>query len=179
MTTEVQQAGERRVEVRHTTTADQFREALRGHAKVSPAARRQRWSVLVVGAFLVVMAVHTTDDSIVVDPVSVFLAVLFLLFGLVGIRSMTARAQQRIHEAHGERRITVDESGVTVETAHTLTRYGWPSMSRYVETRHLFVLVSADKRASCLVILPKRGTDGTDHAAPLRDLLGAHLPASG
>lgn len=172
------QVGERRVELRHMTTADQFLEALRGHAKVSRAARGQRWIVIIFAVLMAAMAVHFTSQGGYVDPVGLLLAVLFLLLGLVLVPRMTARAQQRIHEHQGERRITVDESGVCVETDHTLARFSWAAMSRYVETRRLFVLVSADKRASCLVFVPKRGTDGTDESERLRELLAAHLPAT-
>lgn len=43
MAADAWQVGGWRVEVRHVTTADRFREALRAHARVSPAVRRQRW----------------------------------------------------------------------------------------------------------------------------------------
>ncbi|WP_435212540.1 YcxB family protein [Streptomyces sp. bgisy034] len=175
MTTEAQQVGERRVEIRHVTTADQFLEALRAHAKVSLAARRQRWFVAVVALLVAAMAVRITPQGGSVQPAGLLIAVLLLLFGLVLAPRMTARSQQRIHEVQGERRITVDESGVSVETDHTFARFGWPAMSRYVETRRLFVLVSADKRASCLVILPKQGVDGRDESVRLRALLDGHL----
>ncbi|MFR9797769.1 YcxB family protein [Streptomyces sp. MS06] len=177
MTTETPQVDERRVELRHTTTTGQFREAMRGHAKVSAAVRRQRVVVVVAAVLMAVMAVHTTPDEMYLDSVGAFFAVAFLLFGLVGLPWMTSRAQQRIHADRGEREITVEDSGVSVRTEHTLVRYGWGAMSRYVETRHLFVLVSADKRASCLVFLPKQGPDGTDESERLREIIGARLPA--
>ncbi|MFI8087970.1 YcxB family protein [Streptomyces sp. NPDC086080] len=64
---------------------------------------------------------------------------------------------------------------MSVETDHTFARFDWPAMSRYVETRRLYVLVSADKRASCLVILPKRGVGGRDESVRSRALLDGHL----
>ncbi|MET9128577.1 hypothetical protein ACFU3O_01685 [Streptomyces antibioticus] len=44
----------------------------------------------------------------------------------------------------------MDESGVCVESVHTLSRTRWAALSWYVETRWLFVLFSADKEAAYL-----------------------------
>ncbi|MBN0044199.1 YcxB family protein [Streptomyces actuosus] len=176
MTTEAQQVDGRRVEVRQVTTAAQYREALRGQMKVSPAARRQRMFFVVLALVMAALAVHPTPDGVGVDPVGMSLAAVWLLLGTFALRWLTARAQQRAHGHHGERRIVVDETGVSVETAHTFTRFAWPAMSRYVETRHLFVLASADKRASCVVFLPRQGVGGTDESERLRALFDAHLP---
>ncbi|WP_415952364.1 hypothetical protein [Streptomyces sp. KLOTTS4A1] len=176
MTAQEQQAGAARVELRHMTTAEQWLEALRGHAKVSPQARRQRLLLVLVALALVAMSVRVTATGVSVKPSAFVPAVVMLGLWLM-MRRLTARAQQRISAGLGARRITVDGSGVCVETAHVLTRFGWPAMSRYVETRQLFLLVSADKRASCLVFLPKVSADGTDRSAELRGLLDAQLPA--
>ncbi|MBB4897588.1 YcxB family protein [Streptomyces griseomycini] len=178
MTTAAEHVGERRVEVRHATTADEWLEALRGHAKVSPAMRRRQWSVIVVALVLAALSFRVTPEGGSLDPFGLGGAALVLLIALVLAPRAAARAQQRIHGARGERRITVDESGVCVETAHTLSRTGWPALSRYVETRRLFVLVGADEQAACLVCVPKRSTDGTDRSGPLRALLDAHLPTA-
>ncbi|WP_030860923.1 YcxB family protein [Streptomyces sp. NRRL S-37] len=179
MTTDVEHVGERRVEVRHATTADEWLEALRGHGKVSPAARWRRRFVIVVALVLAAMSFRVMPEGGSLNPFGLGGAALVLLITLVLAPRAAARAQQRIHEARGERVITVDASGVCVETAHTLSRTGWAALSRYVETRRLFVLVSADEQVACLVCVPKRSTDGQDRSEPLRALLDAHLPAAG
>jgi hypothetical protein len=46
-------------------------------------------------------------------------------------------------------------SGISIETDHTVARFAWSAMSRCLETRRLFVLLTADKGASCLISLPK------------------------
>ncbi|WP_432032093.1 YcxB family protein [Streptomyces antibioticus] len=171
-------AAAERVEVRHVSTGDEWLEALRAHTKVSSAARRRRWFAMVAALVLVAMSVRITPEGGSLDPVGLGIAALLLSL-LVLMPRAAARAQQRNHAALGERRITVDESGVCVETAHTLSRTRWSALSRYVETRRLFVLFSADKQAACLICVPKRSADGTDRSEPLRALLDAHLTRAG
>ncbi|MEU3090374.1 YcxB family protein [Streptomyces massasporeus] len=176
MTTASQSVGERRVELRHTATVDQYREALRAHAKVSRAARRQRWMVIAVAVLLVVSAVRLGPDGGRVYPVQLLLAVVFVLLAFVVLPRLQARRAYRTGVSRGgERRIVVDESGVSVETDHTAAHHGWPSLSRYVESRRLFVLLSGGKREACLVFVPKQDADGTDRSELLRALLMAHL----
>ncbi|NUV65042.1 YcxB family protein [Streptomyces sp. CAI-85] len=172
-------AAAERVEVRHVSTGDEWVEALRAHAKVSSAARRKRWFAIVATLVLVAMSVRITPEGGSLDPVGLGIAALLLLSLLVLMPRAAARAQQRNHAALGERRITVDESGVCVETAHTLSRTRWSALSRYVETRRLFVLFSADKQAACLICVPKRSADGSDRSKPLRALRDAHLVRAG
>ncbi|WP_406172731.1 hypothetical protein [Streptomyces sp. NBC_00996] len=168
---------EARVELLHTATVDQFREALRAHAKVSPAARRQRWTVIVAALVIAASGVRLRPGGGTVHPLWPLTAAVFLFLVFVVSPRLRARQAHQVSAAKGGggRRIAVDGTGVSVETAHTFTRFAWPAMSRYVETRTLFVLLTADKSESCLVFLPKQSADGVDESARLRGLLGAHL----
>ncbi|MET9252612.1 YcxB family protein [Streptomyces sp. NPDC003717] len=88
---------------------------------------------------------------------------------------LQARAFQRLAEWQGEFRATVTDRGTTVATAHTTVAADWVAQPRYRETDRVFVLLSADRNATGLTVLPKRGLAGPADADRLRALLDRHL----
>jgi len=159
-----------RVELSYRPTVEDFREALGARAKVSVSARRTR-RLLALVALCLVSAVALSlagDDS--VDPPVVVMALVFPLV-LLGQTRMQARSLHRLAAAKGEQRIVVDESGVTVATEHGTSSLTWQAAPRYAETPRLFVLLSGDKNASGVTLLPKHGASGAGDADRLRALL--------
>jgi hypothetical protein len=163
-----------RVELVYRTAMGELREALTARTKVSRAGRNQR-TVMLWGAILLlagdVVRVATggsVDAPLVVLPV-------FFLLALVGLPWLQARQFHKIMAAKGQFRSVVDASGISVESDGTFAHHGWSTLSRYTETAGTFVLLSGDKNASCVTILPKSGAQGPGGVDELRALLDQHL----
>ena len=102
-----------------------------------------------------------------------------LVLLLLGQTRLHARAFHRLAASKGEQRIIADESGVTVTTEQTSTTLTWQAAPRYAETPRLFVLLSGDKNASSMTLLPKRGAGGEADVDRLRALLEQRLAPIG
>ncbi|WP_063749019.1 hypothetical protein [Streptomyces sp. NRRL B-24484] len=169
----VDQQSAERVELAYTLTVEDFRQALRARAKVSAAARRQRVLFPLIAAFAVVAGGLSLAQGEGV-PVPLVAMLLAVAFALVGVPWLQARQFHRLTADKGEFRVVADSTGITVANLHSTTTLAWAAAPRHVETHELFVLFSGDKNASCLTVLPKRGTDDVDG---LRALLARHRPA--
>ncbi|MFE4599327.1 YcxB family protein [Kitasatospora indigofera] len=161
-----QQAGTP-VELVYRLTVEDFREALGARSKASAAGRRN--SRLLVAAFAlaaVATALSLANEGTVDPPLVAMLVILPLV--LLGVPRLQARQFHRLAADKGEFRATVESSGLTVRNDHSSSTHTWPAAPRYVETPNLFVLLSGDRNASCLTILPKRGLAGPAEAGRLR-----------
>ncbi|MEU1539073.1 YcxB family protein [Actinacidiphila glaucinigra] len=85
------------------------------------------------------------------------------------LRNATAHAR-----AQGECTMRVDDDGVRAASALTEFKVPWTSLTHYVETPRLFLLVHDDGMGS-MSLLPKRGGDGGPEAEGLRALVTRHL----
>lgn len=111
-----------------------------------------------------------TDVSLAAGSVSVL--VMFaggVLDRRRGLRRVTAHAR-----AQGERTMRVDDDGIVTTSALTEFKVPWTSLTHYVETPRLFLLVHDDGMGS-MSLLPKRGGDGGPEAEGLRALVTRHL----
>lgn len=158
------------VELSYRPTVEDFREALGSRAKVSVSARRTRRLMVFAAVCMVGAAVLSLSGDDGVDLPLVVMPPLVLLL-LLGQTRMQAKGLHRLAAAKGEQRIVVDESGVTVATEQGATSLTWQAAPRYAETPRLFVLLSGDKNASSITLLPKRGASGAGDTDRLRALL--------
>ncbi|WP_089228090.1 YcxB family protein [Actinacidiphila glaucinigra] len=89
------------------------------------------------------------------------------------LRNVTAHAR-----AQGECTMRVDDDGVRTDSALTEFKVPWTSLTHYVETPRLFLLVHDDGMGS-MSLLPKRGGDGVAEAEVetegLRAIVNRHL----
>ncbi|MCX4543656.1 YcxB family protein [Streptomyces sp. NBC_01565] len=168
---------ERTVElVYRTSTADVAR-ALRARDAHTAAGRRRRWAIPVAGTFgLGVGVLEMVTDGAVTGPALGLVAAgaLLWMITLFGPR-LQARAFRGLLEKAGETRAVVDGSGVLVATASSETRIGWAAQPTYAETADAFVMLSDDKGAVAMTVLPKRGIQAPADADGLRALLDANL----
>ncbi|MFJ2777052.1 YcxB family protein [Kitasatospora sp. NPDC087315] len=166
-----------RLELSYRPTAEDFREALTARAKISATGRRTRWLLTVAAVCAVVGSVlSVTSGEGVSSSLVVMLLVTLLLLALPWLQ---ARQFHRLTEGKGEYRAVVDDSGVTVSTEQSSSTLTWQAAPRFVETPRLFVLLSGDRNASCLTLLPKRGiAEGAD-VDRLRAVLERHLSRAG
>ncbi len=163
-----------RVELAYTLTVEDFREALAARTRATPAGRRGRLLLYVVLVCCLVSGALTLAGKGSVDTPLVVMAVAIVL-AMFGLPHLQARQFHRLTAEKGEFGAVVDHAGVTITNRHSTSTLTWQAAPRYVETPQLFVLLSGDKNASCLTILPKRGTAEPDR---LGALLDRQLPTS-
>ncbi|MFB7993919.1 YcxB family protein [Streptomyces sp. NPDC056002] len=163
-----------RVELEYQLTRQDMRQALRARAKVSAAERRLRIITAVVAVLMAANAVLRLADGRGPDfqlALGVYAVVaLGVLRPLLMVRQFLKLATR-----HGGCRTLADDRGVTVTNAGGSNALNWTAASRYAETRDTFVLLSADKNASCLTVLPKRGAREAGGVDTLRALLDRHI----
>ncbi|MFJ9606206.1 YcxB family protein [Kitasatospora sp. NPDC101176] len=173
-TEQAERGGEaEQAELAYTLTVQDFREALTARARATPSGRRMRWLMYAVLALCLVGAVLVlAGRASVSEPlVTMAGATVFVVFG---VPLLQARQFHRLTSDKGEFRAVVDHGGVTVANRHSTSTLTWQAAPRYLETPHLFVLLSGDRNASCLTVLPKRGTVEPER---LGALLARQLPS--
>ncbi|MFD7625206.1 YcxB family protein [Streptomyces sp. NPDC059851] len=161
--------------VYEVTTAD-LAQAFRVRNTATPALRRQRWLVPLVGIALVVLGGEALAAG---QPGPNGLPVLaggLLLCGLAvwGPR-LRARAFAGLLAKAGATRTVVDGTGIQVTTARSSTRMEWGAQPVYAETADTFVLLDVAKGAAAITVIPKRGVRGPGDVNRLRALLDARL----
>ncbi|MET8575915.1 YcxB family protein [Streptomyces sp. NPDC005012] len=155
-----------RMDLRHTPTARDFREAHRAHARGTSAGRRRL--AVTLALTVAVMAVGIRGGSVTL--LSLLMGAAYLFFALVALpRAQAGRAAAKA-AADGGQQVRLDEAGVRLTTGAEQRRFAWTEISRYLETPRLFLLVGADRAAPCLAVLPKEGSGDR-----LRALLDARL----
>ncbi|WP_166020542.1 YcxB family protein [Streptomyces chilikensis] len=156
MTTDSRQKNTRtdRMDLRHTPTARDFREAHRAHARSTWAGRRRL--AVTLALTVAVMAVGIRGGSVTV--LSLLMGVAYLFFALVFLpRAQAGRAAAKAAEDGGQR-VRIDGTGVRVTTGAEQRRFAWPEISRHLETPRLFLLIGSGRAQPCLVVLPKEGS---------------------
>ena len=82
----------------------------------------------------------------------------------------------RFAARQGNWRATVADSGLVLTTDNSSLTVNWHMQSRFLETTDLFVLLSGDKNATGLTVLPKRGAQYPANVEQLRAILDRNLP---
>ncbi|TJZ56796.1 YcxB family protein [Streptomyces piniterrae] len=167
---------ERPVELAYRPTIDDLASALRARARSTGVGRFQRralvWTVAVtaVGALLSAAGSGRHDT-----PWQLYAGVVVFAAFITALPWLQARHIHRLAERQGDIRGTVDDTGVRLTTAHSSTSLDWHLYPRYAETPELFVLLSADKSAVGLVVLPKRAVADPEEVDRLRAVLDRRL----
>ncbi|WP_405425153.1 YcxB family protein [Streptomyces erythrochromogenes] len=168
---------ERTVELVYRTTTTDIAQALRARDSHTAAGRRRRWAYPLAGTFGIGIGVLVMVAGGGVADVPLMLVTIGMgLWGtaLFGPR-LQARAVRGMLEKSGETRAVVDGSGVLVVLDAFESRVGWAAQPRYVETDDAFVMLSDDKQAVSMTVLPKRGIRAPGDVDRLRAVLDAHL----
>ncbi|WP_405440686.1 YcxB family protein [Streptomyces avidinii] len=167
----------RTVELVYRATTADMAQALRARDAHTAAGRRRRWAFPAAGTFGigVGLLVTVTDGTVTGAPLGLVAAgVLLWVITLFGPR-LQARAFRGLLEKSGETRAVIDGSGALLTAASCEVRVGWAAQPRYVETADAFVMLSDDKRAVAMTVLPKRGIQAPADVDGLRALLDTHL----
>ncbi|THA38197.1 YcxB family protein [Streptomyces sp. A1547] len=165
------------VELVYQNTVADFAGALRARAARTGAARRKKWLFSFIGTLsLIGGAALLAGNEPDVGRAVAFLVggVLLWVIGPLGPR-LQARALRGLLEKTGETRAVVDGTGVRLTATACDTRIGWSAQPTYAETDELFVMLSEDKRAVAMTVLPKRGARSPADIDRLRAILDANL----
>ena len=100
-----------------------------------------------------------------------------LLFALLlySYPHLSARQFLKANEHQGTVRVTADDEGIHVVTAHSDSRVAWSSFGSYAESDTVFILRTPDRAGRCANFLAKRGVADPADVDRLRELLGRHL----
>ncbi|MGW2559933.1 YcxB family protein [Streptomyces sp. NPDC001514] len=165
------------VELVYRPTADDVNQALRARLKRS-LGWRFAW---VMGVFcavivaLLILLLLLTGRGLGAMPPAVWVVMIVFPLTLWGTPRLQARAVAKHAEQQGEFRVAVDDTGILIATDNNSARYGWQSWGRYAETDGVFVLLSPDRAAIGMMVLPKRGVTGPADVDRLRVLLDRHV----
>ncbi|MFG2980034.1 YcxB family protein [Streptomyces sp. NPDC048258] len=177
MTAEAARQDGRAVELVYRATRADIAHALRVRDARTAQGRRRRGVFVFAGTLLLGLGLLALVDaeSAPGRPAGFLVGgtVLwaFVLFG----PQLQARAFGGLLEKAGEIRAVVDESGVQVAATATQTRIGWAAQPRYAETAEAFVMLSDDKGAVAMTVLPKRGVQDPADVDRLRAILDRNL----
>ncbi|WP_327131965.1 hypothetical protein OG311_13230 [Streptomyces sp. NBC_01343] len=165
------------VELVYRNTVNDFAGALRVRGARTGAARRKRWLFSIVGTLSLIggVALLAGDERDIARAVGLLVGgVLLWVIGPLGPR-LQARAFRGLLEKTGETRAVIDGAGVRLTATACDTRIGWAAQPTYAETDELFVMLSEDKRAVAMTVLPKRGAQSPADIDRLRAILDANL----
>ncbi|MFI2607598.1 YcxB family protein [Kitasatospora sp. NPDC018619] len=162
-----------RMELAYTPTGGDFREALAAQARHTAVGRVARVVWWLPAAVSLLGGALKLADGEAGAPDAV-LAVVLVALAVYAPRLRAASAHRRVARRGGPRTVLVDGAGVTVTDRCGTQSRAWATLSGFVETEHLFVVLN--RSGSCLLILAKRGT--ADPAA-LRALLARHTTPIG
>ena len=164
---------QRAVELVYRTTVDDMTEALRARARHTTQGRVARVA-RGVGAVLLGIGIATviTTRGGMREPWMLVVAGLAVSFVYFRAPVMQAKQLQKLFDKQGEHRVVA----ISMPTANSTTTLGWQMYPRYLETQGLFVLLSGDKGATGLAVLPKRGVTGGPYEVDrLRNVFDQHL----
>ncbi|WP_406415241.1 YcxB family protein [Streptomyces sp. NBC_00873] len=167
---------ERPVELAYRPSVGDLASALRARARSTGAGRFQRralvWTVAVaaVGALLSAAGSGRRDT-----PWPLYAGLVVFAVFMTAVPWLQARQLHRLAERQGDIRGTVDDTGIRLTTAHSSAILDWHLYPRYAETPELFVLLSADKSAVGVVVLPKRAVADPEDVDRLRAVLDRRL----
>ncbi|MEU6546390.1 YcxB family protein [Streptomyces sp. NPDC046859] len=167
---------ERPVELAYQLTVDDLAAAIRTRAKVTSAGRfRRRLLVYTLVVTAVGVLLSTLGDGRPDTPWYLYVALVASVAFMTAGPRLQARQFHRLSERQGDFRAVVDDMGICLTTAHSSASLDWHLYPRYAETPELFVLLSADKSAVGVGVLPKRGLSNPEDADRLRAIFGRHL----
>lgn len=168
-------AGEGVELVYEVTTAD-LAQAIRVRSRATPALRRQRWLMPLLGVLSLLLGGSTLLTGRGGSKSLMFLGTGLLLCAatLYGPR-LQARAFAGMLAKAGRTRTVVDACGIRVATQRYSSRMDWTAQPAYAETPDAFITLDIDKRAAAMTILPKRGIQAPADVDRLRELLDANL----
>ncbi|MDO0915120.1 YcxB family protein [Streptomyces sp. DT2A-34] len=161
------------VELVYRPTMADLTSALRARMRASRSGRMQRWLpgvLAVLAALQGVVMIAGGSGSVTFVVWALVAAVLLVL-----MPRFQARQLYRLAERQGTCRSVVSDSGVSVATDHTTTTVDWAVQPRFAETPDLFVLLSGDRNAVAVTVLPKRGIQDPADADRLREILDRNL----
>ncbi|MFJ7160082.1 YcxB family protein [Streptomyces sp. NPDC101118] len=150
------------VELRYRPMAEDMVGALKARSRTTPTGRRTRFAPVVVIAAAALYVWLKARDGVPFEPAVIGVvtgAVAFCVLLWLSPR-LAARQLHRMAAGHGEYRSVVDGEGVTVTSAGGSQFIPWGAQPRYVETPELFVMLSPDRNAVGVTVLPKRGLQG-------------------
>ncbi|MFD7837317.1 hypothetical protein [Streptomyces sp. NPDC059761] len=165
------------VELVYRTTEADFARALRLRGSRTAPARLKKWLFPLVGTLCLIAAVLllTGDGRDVARAAGFLVAGVFLWVHGPLTPRLQARAFRGLLEKTGETRAVIDGSGVVLTATACDTRIGWAAQPTYGETDDLFVMLSDDKAAVSMTVLPKRGAQDPADIDRLRAILDANL----
>ncbi|WP_406442816.1 YcxB family protein [Streptomyces sp. NBC_01613] len=167
---------ERPVELAYRPTVDDLAAAIRTRAKSTGAGRfRRRLLIYTLVVTAVGVLLSPLGDGHRDTPWHLYLATVAFVAFMTAVPRLQARRLHRFSERQGDFRAVVDDTGICLTTAHSSTTLDWHLYPRYAETPELFVLLSADKSAVGVGVLPKRGLSNPEDADRLRAIFGRHL----
>jgi hypothetical protein len=167
------------IELAYRPTVDDLAAAIRTRARSTGAGLFRRpllifmLAVAAVGGLLSTLGDGHRDTQWYLYP-----ALVVFVASLIAVPRLQARQLHRLSERQGEIRAVVDDLGIRLTTAHSSATLDWHLYPRYAETPELFVLLSGDKSAVGVVVLPKRGLSDPKDASLLRAVLDRHLVRS-
>ncbi|MGK5627833.1 YcxB family protein [Streptomyces sp. URMC 123] len=162
------------VEFDYQPTAADFEEALRARARRTPAGRAQALLAPLAAVVAVVVFTALRAASLPVGIVSLVISVGVASWGtLRGLRTM-ARRMHSIVEPYGPGRMVADDRRAVFTGERVSFTNDWTVFREYLETPHLFVLLSGE-RAAGLAVLPKRGARVPADVDRLRAILDRNL----
>lgn len=152
---------QRAVELVYRTTVDDMTEALRARARHTAQGRVARvapvFGAVVLGVGIATAILTRGGER---TPWLLLLAGAMVMYASRRAPVVQAKQFRELFDEQGESRVVVSETGIEMATANSTTTLGWQMYPRYLETQGLFVLLSADKGATGLAVLPKRGVAG-------------------
>ncbi|MFE7354281.1 YcxB family protein [Streptomyces sp. NPDC057543] len=162
------------VELEYQPTRADFTGALQARARASAAGRRQRVLMALLAVMAVLTGALTVLDGDVLWLVLCALCVTVVVALPLTLR-LTGRQLHRFAALQGMFRSHVYETGIRIVTEQSTMTVRWSVMPCYRETPELFVLLSDDKQATGLTLLPKRGLRDPGDLDRLRAVLDRHL----
>ncbi|WP_137989403.1 YcxB family protein [Streptomyces vilmorinianum] len=162
------------VELTYLPVVSDATEALRARMRATPAGRLQNAVLIGAGGLmsLALVLTLTGPKGPSLGGAGICLLGLVLIACMYAmIPSLQGRQVHRMFAPQGEFRGFVDGSGVRVVSRESDTTYRWTMLTRYAETRDLFVLLTPDKYGIGLAVLPKRGVAHPAEVDRLRAVL--------
>lgn len=161
------------VELVYEPTVQELAQALRARQRASRFGRMQRWLPGVLAVFVALdLASYLAGGH---TSLGLLFWALFVAALLPAVPWLTARQLRRLTQRQGTFRAVVTDSGINLTTDTSTTTMTWAAMPRYAETRDVFVLLSGDKQAVGVTLLPKRGLQNPPDIDRLRQILETHL----
>ncbi|AZQ71476.1 YcxB family protein [Streptomyces luteoverticillatus] len=158
-------------------TATDIRSGLHGRNRAVRSARWQRILLPVCTVLMAVGFIAPHGPGAVAGKDWIALTVMTVMVTLVlFLPTIQARALHKTARLQGPTRTTVEADGLSSASAHSSQRMAWTLFGRYVERDDVFVLMSADKRSGCLIILPKRALTAPGDIDMLRAMLDSRVP---